>query len=59
MVHNVNFSRFVIEVFGGVMLSRRFLDFSVGIGAFVTGLSQIPSFFSCTLQFCSLVQIIH
>ena len=28
------------------MLSRRFLDFSVGEGAFVTGLSQISSFFS-------------
>ena len=28
------------------MLSRCFLDFSVGVGAFVTGLSQISSFFS-------------
>ena len=28
------------------MLSRRFLDFSVDEGAFVTGLSQISSFFS-------------
>ena len=27
------------------MLSRCFLDFSVGVGAFVTGLSQISSFF--------------
>ena len=27
------------------MLSRYFLDFSVGVGAFVTGLSQISSFF--------------
>ena len=26
------------------MLSRRFLDFSVGVGAFVIGLSQISSF---------------
>ena len=29
------------------MLSCCFLDFSVGVGAFVTGLSQISSFFSC------------
>ena len=28
------------------MLSRCFLDFSVGVGDFVTGLSQISSFFS-------------
>ena len=28
------------------MLSRCFLDFSVGVGAFVIGLSQIASFFS-------------
>ena len=28
------------------MLSRFFLDFSVGVGAFVIGLSQISSFFS-------------
>ena len=33
--------------FGGVfVLSRWFLDFSVGVGAFVLGLSQISSFFS-------------
>ena len=37
----------VIKVFGGVfMLSRCFLDCSVGEGVFVTGLSQISSFFS-------------
>ena len=31
----------VIKVFGGVfMLSRCFLDCSVGVGVFVTGLSQ-------------------
>ena len=37
----------VIEVFDGVfMLSRCFLDCSVGVGVFVTGLSQISSFFS-------------
>ena len=34
------------------VLSRCFLDFSVGVGAFVIGLSQISSFFSfvCTLD---------
>ena len=38
----------VIKVFGGVfMLSRCFLDCSVGVGVFVTGQSQISSFFSC------------
>ena len=37
----------VMKVFGGVfMLSRRFLDCSVDVGVFVTGLSQISSFFS-------------
>ena len=37
----------VIKVFGGVfVLSRCFLDCSVGVGVFVTGLSQISSFFS-------------
>ena len=36
----------LIKVFGGVfMLSRCFLDCSVGVGVFVTGLSQISSFF--------------
>ena len=40
-------NRCVIEVFGGVfVLLRCFLDFSVGVGAFVIGLSQISSFFS-------------
>ena len=39
--------RCVFESFGGVfMLSRCFLDFSVGVGAFVIGQSQISSFFS-------------
>ena len=39
-------NRCVIEVFGGVfVLSRCFLDFSVGVGAFVIGLSQISFFF--------------
>ena len=32
--------------FGNVMLSRYFLDFSVGVGAFVIGLGHIPSLFS-------------
>ena len=40
-------NRCVIEVFGGVfVLSRCFLDFSVGVGAFVIGRIQISSFFS-------------
>ena len=40
-------NRCVIEVFGGVfVLSRCFSDFSVGVGAFVIGLSQISSFFT-------------
>ena len=40
-------NRCVIEVFGGVfVLSRCFLDLSVGIGAFVIGLSQIFFVFS-------------
>ena len=44
-------NRCVIEVFGGVfVLSHCFLDFSVGVGAFVIGLSQI-SFFSHNLIF--------
>ena len=38
-------NRSLIEVFGGVFLSRYVLDFSVGVGAFVIGLSQISSFF--------------
>ena len=42
----------VIKVFGGVfMLSRCFLDCSVGVGVFVTGLSQISSFFSSNINF--------
>ena len=37
----------VIKVFGGVcMLTRCLLDCSVGVEVFVTGLSQISSFFS-------------
>ena len=46
----------VIKVFGGVfMLSRCFLDCSVGVGVFVTGLSQISSFF----YFYLIVQGFH
>ena len=42
-VHN----RPVIEVYGHVfVLSRCFLDFSLGVGDFVIGLSHISSFFS-------------
>ena len=38
-----------LEVFGGIfVLSRYFLDLSVGVGPFVIGLSRISSFFSCT-----------
>ena len=33
------------------MLSRCFLEFSVGVGDFVIGLSQIPSFFSLKAHF--------
>ena len=44
---------YVIKVFGGVfMLSRCFLDCSVGVGVFVTGLSQISSFFSLHSRQC-------
>ena len=44
-------NRCVIEVFGGVfMLSRCFLDFSVGVGAFVIGLSQNSSFFPFVIR---------
>ena len=40
-------NRYVIEVFGGLfVLSHWFLDFAVGVGDFVIGLSQISSFFS-------------
>ena len=40
-------NRCVIEVFCGVfVLSRSFLDFSVGVGVFVIGLSRISSLFS-------------
>ena len=43
-------NRCVIEVFGGdCVLSRSFLDFSVGVGTFVVGLSQICSPFLLVL----------
>ena len=47
LVHN----RYVIEVFGVTfVLSRLFLDFSVGVGFSVIGLSQISSFFFIILS---------
>ena len=48
-------NRCVIEVFGGdFVLSRCFFDSSVGLGAFVIGLSQIYPFFLTRIlsQFC-------
>ena len=40
-------NRCVIKVFGGFfVLSCCYLDFCVGVGAFVIGLNQISSFFS-------------
>ena len=46
----------VIKVFGGVFtLSRCILDCSVGGGVFVTGLSQISSFFSCNYMGSKLI----
>ena len=39
------------------MLSRCCLDFSVGVGAFVIGLSQISSFFSYMLKMVSITLI--
>ena len=51
-------NRCVIEVYGCVfVLSRCFFDISVGVRAFVIGLSQISSFFSfnisCLNRICS------
>ena len=52
-------NRCVIEVFVGVfVLSRCFLDSSVGVGAFVIGLSQISSFLSSILFYSTLEHII-
>ena len=49
----------VIKVFGGVfMLSRCFLDCSVGVGVFVTGLSQISSFFYSNKRYNCLYTIL-
>ena len=52
-------NRCVIKVFGGVfLLSRCFLDYSVIVGVFVTGLSQISSFFSdIALLMMNLVEL--
>ena len=42
----------VIKVFCGVFVfSRCFLDFSVDIGVFVIGLSQISSFLSLNIEY--------
>ena len=45
-------NRCVIEGFGAVfyVVTMLFLDFSVGVWAFVIGLSQISSFFSFVWQ---------
>ena len=40
------------------MLSRCFLDFSVGVGAFVIGLSQISSFFSQFKWHCNVTSTV-
>ena len=48
----------VIKVLGGVfVLSRSFLDCSVGVGVFVTGLSQISSFFSSIRKMCHILRL--
>ena len=44
-------NRCVIGGFVVFLLSLCFLDFSVGVGAFVIGLGQISSFLSFFLQF--------
>ena len=45
-------SNCVFKVFGGVfMFSRCFLDCSVGVWVFVTGLNQISSFFSISYDY--------
>ena len=51
-------NRCVIEVFDGVfVLSRFFLDFSVGVGASGIGLSQMSSFFSAVSNLVILYTI--
>ena len=51
-------NRCVIKVFGGAfMLSRCFYNCSVGVRTFVTGLSQVSSFFSFMLQLTLIVRI--
>ena len=45
-----------IEIFGGVfVLSSCFLDFSVSVGVFIIGPSQISSFFSSTVIYMLFV----
>ena len=44
-------NRCIIEVFGGIfVLSCCFFDFSLDVGAFFIGLSQISSFFSSLIR---------
>ena len=50
--------RCVIEGFGGAFCVFMFL-FSVGVGVFVIGLSQISSFFLKTAWFQGTVMLIH
>ena len=45
-------NRRVIDFFGGIFYVVMLLFyFSVGVGAFVIGLSQISSFFSCSFAY--------
>ena len=44
-------NRYVIEVFGRVLCCPLDVEVSVGIGVFVIGLSQTPSF-SLNMKFC-------
>ena len=45
-------NRCVIEILVAVfVLSRCFMDFSVGVGAVVIGLTQISSFFSRSMNY--------
>ena len=53
-------NRCVIKVFDVVfMLSRCFLDFSAGVGAFDTGLSQISSFFSYKVRVDKIMNLLR
>ena len=53
-------NRCVIELFCGVfVLSLCPFDISVGIGAFVIGLSQISSFFSQTQEYLFALEVLR